>query len=89
MCLFISITMQFIFFIFKEYHCEHCEQSYLYRGDLNKHRRTHYEDGKMYGCSICQMRFKYFLDMNQHLNEHYMEKRAVTGDQPAEEVKNN
>lgn len=57
----------------------------MYNGDLNKHLRTHFEDGKIHECAKCQMRFKYLLDLKEHLNEHYKEERA----KPTEKTDNN
>lgn len=81
------LTMKLNFSISVEHHCRHCGQSYMYHGDLNKHLRTHYKDGKIHECSKCQMRFKYLRDLNQHLNEHYKEERAA--DKTAEKIENN
>lgn len=78
-----------IFFV--EFHCRFCDQSYKYSGDLQKHLRTHFEDGKIYECPECKMRFKYSAELEKHSLEHYKEETAVdrsgNGDQPTEAMK--
>lgn len=78
--------MELRLFVFIEYHCQHCDQSYTYQSDMLKHLRTHFEDGKIYECTKCQTRFKYKLDLNKHSQEHYEEEKAVgNAHQSAEE----
>lgn len=50
-----------------------CDQSFKYNGDLNKHLRTHFDDGKIYKCSECELRFKYLTELEKHSYEHCKE----------------
>lgn len=63
--------------------CEFCDQSYKYRGDLNRHLRSHL-GGKIYKCDQCDERFKFKFDLQKHSYQHYKEQTANS--QPSMEI---
>lgn len=52
-----------------EFGCEYCEKVYKYRGDLNKHLKTHVGD-MLYKCDLCHKQFRFMLELKEHLYVH-------------------
>lgn len=57
--------------------CDFCGQSYKYKGDLNKHLRSHLGE-KIYKCDECDKRFKFPNELRKHSFEHYKEQQIMT-----------
>ena len=43
---------------------------------MNKHLRSHMEDGKIHQCTSCDLRFYYPEELEQHTIDHYKEDKA-------------
>lgn len=54
--------------------CEFCAKKYAYKGDLNKHLRTHVGDN-IYKCDECGQGFRLLAEIKQHSIEHYKQKK--------------
>lgn len=55
---------------FAGFECDLCDQSYKYKGDLNKHKRAVHSAGYLYGCPHCGKRFPQSYELDHHLFEH-------------------
>lgn len=67
-------TYSFHLYNFTEFHCDFCDNSYKYKGDLDKHLRTHL-GSKIYECKTCHMQFQYALELQRHSFVHYKEEK--------------
>lgn len=57
-------------FYFTAFNCDHCDQKYAYRGDLNKHLKIHVGNN-IYTCEQCGMGFRLPTEFRRHKFEHY------------------
>lgn len=64
----VSIFLMLVDF-FSEYGCEYCDKVYKYRGDLNKHLKTHLGD-LLYKCDLCPKQFRYSYELKEHSYMH-------------------
>ncbi|XP_053268285.1 gastrula zinc finger protein XlCGF48.2 [Pleuronectes platessa] len=58
----------------KSFSCSQCGKRYSYKGDLNKHVRSHTGE-KQFSCSECGKRFSHRGDLNRHMRSHTGEKQ--------------
>lgn len=76
-----SISYMYIIHIFcfllLAFICEICpDKKYKYKGDLNKHMRTHLGEN-MYQCNLCDENFRLDWQLKRHSFVHYKKEKSM------------